>query len=623
MPWISQTQFNGMISLRRSTSLPVGFCADSLNSDLGSSSQAAPQKGYTRFGNQSNPSDSIVRKFTYIKGDGVEITLQVRDDGTNYIVEYLNQENVINSADGEWEILEAGLSRTRTLSDGTVKKLRLDFAPQNDTGTDQLIYGNGVEGLRIWNGAIAEISATTATTITIDGSVTITLKGFDTATGDLLINGTAYAYTGVVGSGGLQFTGVTPDPTGEANGSGISQKVNTNTLSSIDKGSILVSAQSRLFMAGVTATPNQVTFTKIGTLTDVVDNGTPDDGGFEDFPQMNGDIEALSSLNEWIIVFSKKRILAFKYQFPTSTTRVVVMKEIATEGCSSYKAVVKLGDQVWYGTPKGGLKRITQIAHEDIFRVEDMTELIRPTIANFVWDDSTLEYVPKEKVFIYAGKSSSEVSNNDKAVMVWLTDDGLGKQSFNLGISDWFIGDMTIFKDELHFGSSVASFNYKGFDGFSKDGAPYTWRRIERVEFFTGKDRGPWTKKRLAILAIRGAIGPGTTLNIKVFYGLNGNLTTTDLQLKHSDSDYIVETSLNPLGQNSLGTEPLGGTFADIADLDTFFVKFPMPNTDVEDIQIQYETDGTGQRVSIDVVGYFVEDSEQHNYSRELKDVGL
>lgn len=600
--WYSNQKFYGMNSLLRSTELPLGICADSLNSDLGSSSQAGPMKGYQRYGHQANVNNRIVRKFTYHKGDGVEIQLQVRDNSTNYIVEYLNESDTRNSEFGQWSILEAGLSRVITLSSGATQQAKFDFAAFNTTGTNQLIYGNQVETMRIWNGAIGAIAATTATTITLVGSTSAATRGF-AASGSLIINGTTYAYTGLSGN---QFTGVTGNPTGEAIGSGITQVVNTTTLSSAGVAGILLSAHGRLYLAGMTATPNSVNYSDVGDAADYAGTN-PNDGGTETFAQMNGDVTALSSLGEWVIVFSRKKIIAFKLSFPTSSTKVTNRKEIASEGCPSHKAVRKLGDQIVYITTSGGIKRITQITNENVFNVEDLADPLRPTIKNFVWDDGVLEYAEKDKVFLACGQSSTLVTNNDRIVMLWLSSDGLGNRIINLGISDWAVGDATYFKNFLHFGGSMTSRSYRAFDGFSKDGNATIWRRTERTEFFGS----PWAKKEVKYLAIRGAIGSGTTLTTTLRYGLNGSISSPQMTLLGTDSPFVIQTPLNVLGGFELGTEPLGGTIDDIEDLNPFIVIYELPTTIARDFQLEFKTDGLNNRIAIDSYGFYVEESDE------------
>lgn len=610
----SRTKFNGMYSLRKATELPLGWCAYSLNSNLGSSSEAAPMKGYSVFGHQTNSGHNIIRKYTYCRSDGTEIMLQVRDNATNYIIEYLNREDVRNSQDGEWSILEAGLSRSRVLQDGSTKKAWFDFAPFNDTGTNQCVYGNGVETMRIWNGATGKIASSTVNTIVLSGTATLAQRGFS-ATGSLIINGTTYTYTGLSGQ---TFTGVGTDPTGEAIGSGVAQAVDSSTLSGEDACAIILSTQARLFTAGITATPNQVNFSDVGDITSWA-GSNPDDGGFEDFPQMNGEITALSYIDEWIIVFSEKHISAFKFDFPSSTTRTVLRKDIADEGCSNPKAVRKLGDQVWYITPHGGIKRITQIASENVFNVEDLTDKIRPTIKNFIWDDACLTYSTKDRVFFAAGKSSSDMDVNDKAVNIWLALNENNELQVNLGLCDWFIGDMCEYEGDLHFGSSVQSEDFKAFDGYSKNGNSYIWKRTERIELFDEI----FERKFVKFLGLIGSIAVGTTLYITLKYDLNGKTTKKEMKINGTDEGFVVQQPLNTLGGFELGTEPLGGTMDEIGDLNPFEVVFEFNEPYPRSVQLELSTDGAGQQVAVDLYSYDVYSADEHIYSTEIKEIGI
>jgi hypothetical protein len=611
--WKFNTKFKGMFSLRTATEISQGFCASSLNSNLGSSSQAGQEKGYLEFGHQTNAEHTIIRKYTYIRGDGSEVQLQVRDNGTNYILEYLNKEDVRNSANGEWSILEAGLTRTRTLKDGTVKEARFDFAPFNDTGTDQCIYSNGIEALRIWNGAVGKILSSTANTITLSGTLTCAQRGF-ASSGSLVINGTTYTYSGLSTT---SFTGVGTTPVGEALGSGITQLPDSTTLTAIDKGSILLTCQSRMFMAGISGTPNQVDYSDVGSIANW-DGASVSDGGFEDFPDMNGDITALSYLGNWIVVFSANRIIAFQFDFPSSTTKTVIKKNVADEGCVNYKSIIKLGERIIYITPSGGIKQLTQVGDQDIFQIDNLTEPIRPTIKNFVWDKASLCYNPKNRILMASGRSSSDFEINDKCVALYLSLNEEGVESFNLDIKDWFIGDMCNYGGDLHFGGSASSKSYRAFDGYSKNGGPIIWKRIERIEIWDNPIERKWIK----FLAVIGTIATGTTLYFKLKYDLNGKTTSQEFQLKGTDTPWVKETPLNTLGGFELGTEPLGGTIDDIDELNPFEVVWELPVIFPRNVQLEMWTDGDGQRCTVDMYGYDVYDAEQHILADELKATG-
>ncbi|MDP1689433.1 MAG: hypothetical protein Q8L47_04905 [bacterium] len=620
MGWISQTIYKGLLTLRSAEELPQGYAADSLNADLASSSSATPLKGYSLFGNQANPNDKIVAKFSYFRGEDTEVLLQVRDDATNYIVEYLNTEDIRNSANGEWLILESGLSRVLTLLDGTTIPAFFTFAPFNDSSIDgsgnltitrQLLYGNGVESIRIWNGSTAKVASSTTNTIVIAGTQTCAQRGFS-ATGSVNINGTNYVYTGLSSK---TFTGVTTDASGLTVGIGIAQKVDSTTLGSIDKAAIIGSSQSRIFLLDNTT----CSFSNVSDATTWTAGSTLSAGGFEDFPQLNGPGTAMSFLDDWVIVFSKVKIIAFRYTFPSSTTRVSEMKEISDEGTSNPKSIIKVGNQIIYITPKGGIKRLTAVQSENVFNVEDLTESIRPSIKNWIWDDGCLLYSPKDRILIAAGQSNDTVGVNDKAVTLQFSIDENGNQIINLGIIDWFINAGAFYNGKLHFGSSVESNNFIAFDGWSKNGAPYNFKRTERIENFGNH----WEKKWLKFLAVSGGLANGSTLKIKIKYGLNGSITTKEMQIKASDSNYVIQSPLNVLGGFELGTQPLGSTNEDLGDQNPFEVIFELEHIYSRIIQVEFYTEGVGQNVSIFSHGYYVENAEQHITADEIASLGV
>lgn len=113
-----------------------------------------------------------------------------------------------------WYVLLSGLTATRYVFDkwwdNTLKK-------------DDVLFVNGTSNMYSWSGGFGFISSTTANTIVLDR--TIALSELPTASGNVIVNSTSYAYTG---SGGSTLTGVSPTPVGEANGSAVLDAVVTH-----------------------------------------------------------------------------------------------------------------------------------------------------------------------------------------------------------------------------------------------------------------------------------------------------------------------------------------------------------------------------------------------------------
>lgn len=82
----------------------------------------------------------------------------------------------------------------------------------------KLVWVNGNSGagaITEWNGAVSTITNVTATTLSIDPSETWFGNGFETTINELIINGTAYTFTG--GHNTNTLTGVSPSPVGIVN----------------------------------------------------------------------------------------------------------------------------------------------------------------------------------------------------------------------------------------------------------------------------------------------------------------------------------------------------------------------------------------------------------------------
>ncbi len=117
--------------------------------------------------------------------------------------------------DDIWYVLLSSLTKTRYVFDNWW---------DNAAKKDKLLFVNGTDDMFEWGGGFGLIASTTVNTIVLDR--TITESRLPSASGTVVVNGTTYTYTGSAGS---TLTGVTADPTGEANGSGVLQSSATNT----------------------------------------------------------------------------------------------------------------------------------------------------------------------------------------------------------------------------------------------------------------------------------------------------------------------------------------------------------------------------------------------------------
>lgn len=593
-----QGQYRGLYSLRRSTEIPHSFAAHVLNIDLSSSSQIAPLKGHSRFGHQPNAADKVNRMFTYERGNGYKTIVQVRDNGTNTLLEALIRGDNRNSQDGQWMILEEGFTTGKVMS----------FAPFNDTGVDNLLMSNGTDIFTAWNGAICladgAISAGGATITvskTTDDPKTNPTDGFG-ATGTLVYRDTAgvrveVTYTGKTGT---TFTGCA-GATASADNTGIAQIPDITTYSGVPKFSYIITAQGRVWGTGVVGSETVMQGSEVSDFTNYTVSTTPSSPLTEDFPE-GGKNVALAAIDNWIIIFKERQVIAFGLEFPSSSTRAAVRKHVADIGIASSKAITRVGNDYWFISNVGQLRRLQRLEAENIFQTEDLGSIIRPTIKNFDYSDAALGYWTKERIMVAACRTDEDQSINEKIVYIQFSENIEGAAIINHGVMDWAVSDWTEYDGDFYFGGSASSRCYKAFDGYTKDGAAIVAEYTTKAEHF-GEE---FEQKEIVYLAVKGRIGAGTTLYVEVLFDENGKTAVYEYDLADTDTEYITQGVSNPLGVNALGTEPLGGTVDDVDELDPFFVVFEIPRqANPYTVQATFSSDGEGQRWVVDAHAWY------------------
>jgi len=531
------TKFLGLNTLRTSDEIGDFEAAATLNADLSSSSQVSPMKGYSQFANQANASDKITQQFPYERSSGFETLLQIRDNDTNSILEYLNPGDTRNSQDGEIIPLITNFTTGKVMS----------FAPYNDEGTDQLLMSNGADNFSKWlpgicilDGAVLAAAGTlTVKKITGDSKTNAT-DGFSSS-GSLTVKDDAGATVTITYSGktATTFTGCS-GVTAMADTAGIAQTVDTSTHSGLDKFTFILTAQGRLWGTGTSGAETLVKYSEVGDFTNFTSSTNPDDPGFADFPEGGKNI-AMGSIDNWIIVYKSKVVWGYALSFPTSTSKTSTRKLISDTGIApSIKALALVGNDYVHVSPEGQIRRLSRLEAQNLFQTEDLALQIRPTIKDFVWDDAAITYWKKENILLIAGKSDSDQSNNDKVVSFQFSQNEKGSAILNRGIMDWFVNAMTVYDQQLYFGSSGDSKLFKAFDGFTKNGAAYKFIYTTKLEHFGS----PFTRKNIEGLWVKGRISAGSELKTEILFGENGAIALYEKTLAQSDSAYVTEVRI-------------------------------------------------------------------------------
>ena len=168
----------------------------------------AVRPGQKRQGAANTVLSSVSSSFVWNTSWGATRTMAIADSKLYVVI------------DEVWYQLLSSLTKTRYVFDNWW---------DNTEKKDRVLFVNGTDDMFHWSGGYAVIASTTANTITKTGTTSWVQEGFSSTAGELtvVINGTTYTYTG--GQTTTTLTGVTADPTGEANGSNVLQAVQTDS----------------------------------------------------------------------------------------------------------------------------------------------------------------------------------------------------------------------------------------------------------------------------------------------------------------------------------------------------------------------------------------------------------
>ena len=167
----------------------------------------AAREGLKRRGSVDTTTEGVKSSFEWETSTGNTRVLRVANSKLQV------ESDIVATGTYVWYDILTSLTNTRFV---------FDTVWDNSVKRDFLVFVRGDDNLFKWSGGMGLISSTTSNTIVL--TATAASLGFDTS-GTVIINGKTYTYTGVTSA---TLTGVTPDPTGEADGSVVVAGVVTN-----------------------------------------------------------------------------------------------------------------------------------------------------------------------------------------------------------------------------------------------------------------------------------------------------------------------------------------------------------------------------------------------------------
>jgi len=529
------------------------------------------KEGYGIVGQEIAGGGQVTRLFTFKKAFGTQekIMMRVIDDGATATLQWLNPNSTAYEG-GKWETLVASL---------TTGKL-MGFAIANGNAgslINVLIFCDGICNISTWNGAVSSVVSVTANSIVLEDDAVA--QGF-TATGDIIIDGTSYAYTGITSK---TLTGVTPDPTVQAPaaGTGVAQKCDVTTHSGLDKGNILLVTQGKLFISGLPNGGSEIVYSVTGDVFDfttvtagVADFGTTRilDGG--------GKNRALVAYGQDSIIVHKENAI-IKYGRTINSDATVretfdTLSDAEDAGATNFKAATSLNRDSFFATNFEGLKNLSKLINGDDIQISSLTSVILPTLSDWDFELATVAYYPNKRAI----KIGALDNNGDRKTITYYTN----TQDFS--VDDEPILDMAFMNREMYIGTPYDQNVYKLGIQKSAAGAPIQHVWVSKAFNFAE----PAKDKSFNLLYVEGLIAAYTKIKITVYYGAFGVDGEKSQILEWNNPKYVTSQKISALGTEVLGTVALGAVNADIRDSYAFSVPIHFDENRSNKYKIKIET---------------------------------
>lgn len=477
----------------------------------------------------------IATMHTFRKRDGTGILLRASSSTLEWY----------DRAGTAWETLKSGYS-----SD--------DFGfADNNVNTDQVSYtyfGNAREPFSRWNGAVTSLNGALTgveTTVTVDST-----DGFTTSTGVIVLCGVERSYSSLTAT---TFSITTPAPAC-ADNRGVAQAVTEFSGSTYPRGNIYLFADNRLFVSGVTSSPQVVYFsaygttTNFGTLASLVSDSTDASAGLFNLAEGGGGVNAMAMDEGSVYIF--KRAIVYK---ATLTDSVYVIQPLKTfdqksqsSGAIGKRSTFVTSNGTFFITPDKQIMYLQRVAQVDYPQAVAISDIIKPTVDSLDFSAAT-GIVYRDKAY-FAAKSEAGLAANDTVLAY-----NIRTGAWDTPIVGWSVGDFAIYQDssqeQLYFGDGRTPNAYRTtvtpLDGDFEVRA--SWRS---KQYTFGL---PHALKSIENVFVEGYIAPNSSLTVSLLLDEDGYTQRYTTTIDGDDAQYVYDSSdFNVFGLSPFGTKRFG-----------------------------------------------------------------
>jgi len=540
--------------------------------------------GSTVVGDATTTQEAIYSLHTFRKRSGENLLIRTRGTYVEYLEEYGDT----------WEAL------ITTSTSG----YKYGFADYNiNTDLRSYVYwGNSVDNFTRWTGAHTYLTQDVAV-----GTTTIyvadTTDGF-ASTGTLMMCGTTTPYSAKTNT---TFT-ITTSTVACSSGRGIASK--PEEFPTYPKGNVYLAANNRLFIAGITSTPQAVYFSKYGDpttyLSDLVNSGTADAAGIFNLGEGGGAVTGMV-LEENSIYILKPSII-YRATLDDSLYTLQPLKPFdgrsQTTGALTKESVFAGDNGVFFITPDQQIMELTRVSDVDYPQIVPISEDIKNTVDSISFTTATGIYWKNSAYF--AVKSEGATVND--SVLIW----NVKIKAWESPIIGWQASDWTIYNDgteeALYFGDALTANVYKVTKGALDNelGVTASWRS-KQYDFGV-----PHQLKELTNFYIEGYANTQTSLSLALLFDEDGFTQRYSTTFLGTESAYFYDSDeYNPFGYHPFGFERFGSSDASEKIKFRIYLNKNLRLIPFYNLQLDIGSDGESQNWEITGYGFQVRPHSQ------------
>jgi len=531
-------------------------------------------------------------KVASVDSAGRLLTFTIETSGTGY---YTNQNyEVYNGYSNNYSAI---IQVSTVSTSGSVTGVQL-LTPGvgYSTGTTATTGGTGT-------GATINVLGIATGSITASGGATLQQDGFSTS-GVVLVGGTPYTYNYLVGN---QFVGVTPNPTG-ITGQAVQQVVTnsnlpisaaTNQQASTFTSDFLKTINNQVFIASynsrlvfISDAQNYLNFTPPAVPTSQGNaNLLTMDSSINGFGVKGGNPYISYGEGEWAY-------LTYTTNSTTGAVSTVVNEAPSAKGAAAYahEFISNNGDNIIYLSKDQQLRTIANfnnayVTAYPVLSQEIYTELSKETFTGgnlkCIGDYTYITAPNSGKVYLYQERQNVSATNAVTIERLWHS-----PFIWNATRIDSWNGEVVGFSNANPQWYQLWDTGQWHDDSPSGQNLPYTCT-LALAYFNGGRRQGLWTFDKSFS---EGYISTGTPLNLTVNYNYQGaTAQLTEVVNSVEQPGYIFASSYGSLGDDSLGTKPLGDEIdidnTNNANLPKYKVINSWSQTNCFEYQLIYQSD--------------------------------